>query len=233
MIGKEANLVVFRAVDKREVTRLHTFIVFIVGTYVYIMLFPCFQSANTCFRLEADISLENGNVNRQVNRHRNERGRLRRDEINNQQNARNAAWQVANNSNPNEERLVWRVENNRHRNERDRLRQDKINNRQNAKNAARQAANNSNLNEYDALCEHVNNLGNDHNVRPWRVLVLPSTYLGNPRALKENFEDAIAIIKKYGKPDLFIIFTCKPKWCKITDNLYPGQSTSDRPDLIT
>ena len=34
-------------------------------------------------RLEADISLENGNVNRQVNRRRNERDRLRQDEINN------------------------------------------------------------------------------------------------------------------------------------------------------
>ena len=42
-------------------------------------------------RLEADISIENGNVNRQVNRCRNERNRLRRDEINNRQNARNAA----------------------------------------------------------------------------------------------------------------------------------------------
>ena len=42
-------------------------------------------------RLEPDISLENGNINRQVNRRRNERDRLRRDEINNRQNARNAA----------------------------------------------------------------------------------------------------------------------------------------------
>ena len=42
-------------------------------------------------RLEADISLENGNINRQVNRLRNERNRLRRDEINNRQNARYAA----------------------------------------------------------------------------------------------------------------------------------------------
>ena len=38
-------------------------------------------------RLEADISLENGNFNKQVNRRRNERNRLRRDEINNRQNA--------------------------------------------------------------------------------------------------------------------------------------------------
>ena len=61
---------------------------------------------------------------------------------------------------------------------------------------------------------------------------MPSTYVGSPRALKENFEDAMAIIKKYGKPDLFITFTCNPKWREITENLYPGQTASDRPDFV-
>ena len=49
-------------------------------------------------------------------------------EINNRQNARYAARRPANNSNPNEESLVRRVEYNLHRNERNRLRQDEINN---------------------------------------------------------------------------------------------------------
>ena len=88
-------------------------------------------------RLEADISLENGNVNRQVNHRRNERDRLRQDEINNRQNARYAARRAANNSNPNEKCLVRRVENNHRRKERNRLWRDEINNRQNARNAAR------------------------------------------------------------------------------------------------
>ena len=88
-------------------------------------------------RLELGISLENGSVNRQVNCRRKERDRLRRDEINNRQNARYAAQRAANNSNPNEESLVRRFESNRHRNERNRLRQDEIKNRQNARNAAR------------------------------------------------------------------------------------------------
>ena len=87
--------------------------------------------------------------------------------------------------------------------------------------------------QYDVLHEHETNLGNDHNVRPGRVVVLPSTYVGSPRALKENFEDAMAIIKKYGKPDLFITFTCNPKWREITENLYPGQTANDKPDLVT
>ncbi|XP_065665488.1 uncharacterized protein LOC136086917 [Hydra vulgaris] len=86
--------------------------------------------------------------------------------------------------------------------------------------------------QYDVLHEHVNNIGNDHNVRPGRVVVLPSTYAGSPRALKENFEDAMAITKKYGKPDLFTTFTCNPTWREITENLYPVQTANDRPDLV-
>ncbi|XP_065682294.1 uncharacterized protein LOC136095517 [Hydra vulgaris] len=87
--------------------------------------------------------------------------------------------------------------------------------------------------QYDALHEHVNNIANDHNIRPGRVVVLPSSYVGNPRPLKENFENAMAIIKKYGKPDFFITFTCNPKWREITENLYPSQTANDRPDLVT
>ncbi|XP_065658166.1 uncharacterized protein LOC136082673 [Hydra vulgaris] len=87
--------------------------------------------------------------------------------------------------------------------------------------------------QYDALHEHVNNIANDRNIEPGRVAVLPSSYVGSPRALKENFEDAMAIIKKYGKPDLFITFTCNSKWREITENLYPGQTANDKPDLVT
>ena len=68
--------------------------------------------------------------------------------------------------------------------------------------------------QYDVLRKHVINLGNDHNVRPGRVVVLPSTYVGSPRALKENFEDAMAIVKKYDKPDLFITFTLQLKMAR-------------------
>ena len=85
--------------------------------------------------------------------------------------------------------------------------------------------------QYDVLHEHVINLRNDH-VRPGHVVVLPSTYVGSPSALKENFEEAMAIIKKYGKPDLFITFTCNPKWRETTENLYPGQTASDIPDFV-
>ncbi|CAF4484203.1 unnamed protein product, partial [Rotaria sp. Silwood2] len=43
----------------------------------------------------------------------------------------------------------------------------------------------------------------------------------------------MAIVRKYGKPDLFITFTCNPTWREIEEHLFPGQAPSDRPDLIT
>ncbi|XP_065679109.1 uncharacterized protein LOC136093842 [Hydra vulgaris] len=86
--------------------------------------------------------------------------------------------------------------------------------------------------QYDVLHEHVINRANDLNVRPGRVVILPFSYVGSPGALKENFEDVMAVIKKYGKPDIFITSTCNPKWREIVENLNPGQTANDRPDLV-
>ncbi len=43
----------------------------------------------------------------------------------------------------------------------------------------------------------------------------------------------MAIVSKYGKPDLFITFTCNPKCKDITNNLPAGQSPEHRPDIVT
>ena len=47
------------------------------------------------------------------------------------------------------------------------------------------------------------------------------------------YQDAMAIVRKKGKPDLFITFTCNPKWPEISEGLLPGQGAEDRPDLTT
>ena len=51
--------------------------------------------------------------------------------------------------------------------------------------------------------------------------------------MQQNYQDAMATVAKFGKPDLFLIFTCNPKWTEITENLLPGQSPSDWPDIIS
>jgi len=40
-------------------------------------------------------------------------------------------------------------------------------------------------------------------------------------------------VRKFGKPDLFVTFTCNPKWKEITNALLLGQTAKDRPDLVT
>ena len=62
-------------------------------------------------------------------------------------------------------------------------------------------------------------------------IVLPATFTNGPRYMQKVCQDAMAIVRTYGKPDLSVTFTCNPKWREITSALQPQQSASDRPDL--
>ena len=66
-----------------------------------------------------------------------------------------------------------------------------------------------------------------------RRVVLPSSFTGGPRFMHQLYQDSMSIVRKKGKPDLFITFTCNPNWIEITDALLPGQTAQDRPDLTT
>jgi hypothetical protein len=64
-------------------------------------------------------------------------------------------------------------------------------------------------------------------------VILPSSFGGSPRHMAALYQDAMAVVRYFGKPDLFITMTCNPNWPEITDNLFPGQTASDRPDLVS
>ncbi|XP_026459021.1 uncharacterized protein LOC113359642 [Papaver somniferum] len=66
-------------------------------------------------------------------------------------------------------------------------------------------------------------------------IILPSTFTGGPRYMIQHYQDAISICRQLGPPDLFITFTCNPKWFEITEALkkIPGQQPIDRPDIIS
>jgi len=64
-------------------------------------------------------------------------------------------------------------------------------------------------------------------------VILPSTFNGSPRAMNENYKDAMALVRKFGKPDLFITMTCNPSWQEITNNLEGLQKVEHRPDLVS
>ena len=75
--------------------------------------------------------------------------------------------------------------------------------------------------------------GGDHAANIGRRIILPSTFSGGPRQMYQLYQDAMAIVRHFGKPDIFITFTCNPKWPEITRELLPYQVASDRPDLTT
>lgn len=84
--------------------------------------------------------------------------------------------------------------------------------------------------EYIHLRDAIANDGNPADLG--QLVILPSSYTGSPRHMHEYTQDALTYVRKYGCPDLFITFTCNPKWGEITDLLLVGQSPSHRHDIL-
>ena len=61
---------------------------------------------------------------------------------------------------------------------------------------------------------------------------LPSSYIGGPRNMGQCYQDAMAVARHFGKPDLFVTMTTNPNWSEITDELPEGQMAYDRPDIV-
>jgi hypothetical protein len=65
-------------------------------------------------------------------------------------------------------------------------------------------------------------------------VIVPAPFTGGQRYHVMNYQDAMAICRVYGPPDLFVTFTCNPKWKEIVDALRfePGQQPCDRSDIV-
>ncbi|RID62520.1 hypothetical protein BRARA_E01587 [Brassica rapa] len=80
----------------------------------------------------------------------------------------------------------------------------------------------------DALCR------GDHDSRSLgKRIVLPSSITGSPRYMAEKYQDAMALCRSYGNPDLFITMTANPKWAEIDEYLRISgdSSANDRSDI--
>ncbi|XP_074299985.1 uncharacterized protein LOC141631181 [Silene latifolia] len=63
-------------------------------------------------------------------------------------------------------------------------------------------------------------------------IILPPSFLGGPRDMRRRYLNAMALVQKYGKPDLFITMTCNPNWPEIKAELSPGEEAHNRSDLV-
>ncbi|CAL2268107.1 unnamed protein product [Prunus armeniaca] len=87
---------------------------------------------------------------------------------------------------------------------------------------------------YKGIYDAISNGDNDANKIGQRV-ILPSSYTGSARYMLNNYQDAMAICRQYGHPDLFITFTCNVKWPEIVREFdaKPGYKPEDRPDIVS
>ena len=63
-------------------------------------------------------------------------------------------------------------------------------------------------------------------------IILPSSFSGSTRNMIQNCQDALAINRHFGGPDLFMTVTANPNWPEVKESLGPGETPSDRPDII-
>jgi hypothetical protein len=65
-----------------------------------------------------------------------------------------------------------------------------------------------------------------------RRIVLPVTFHGSLRFMMQAYQNAMAIVRSLGIPDVFLTFTCNLSWPEIQSELLEGQTAADRPDLV-
>ncbi|XP_029648365.1 uncharacterized protein LOC115222321 [Octopus sinensis] len=71
------------------------------------------------------------------------------------------------------------------------------------------------------------NTGADENIEPGVPVILPPSFTSSPRNMHQYFQKAMLIVSKYHKLDLFITYTCNPKYPEIVGNLQ-----QNRPNLV-
>ena len=94
---------------------------------------------------------------------------------------------------------------------------------------------------YHALHRHLENLRENPDLPdPGVPTVLPSSFCGGPRYMKQRYDDAMAIVTEDGKPTVFLTHTCNPNHPDIQrnlGNLDPVDgiklTAADRPDIVT
>lgn len=65
-----------------------------------------------------------------------------------------------------------------------------------------------------------------------RIAVLPASFTSSPRHEYRIYLEAMTIVARHGKPDIFITFTCNSSWPEIQSNLNEKQKACHRPDLV-
>lgn len=69
-------------------------------------------------------------------------------------------------------------------------------------------------------------------VRAREMNILPSTFAGCYRYMRQKLQDIMGISTKIGNPDIFVTMTCNPNWLEIKRYLLKIQTVNSRPDIL-
>jgi len=61
--------------------------------------------------------------------------------------------------------------------------------------------------KYYGLMDHLQTEAVNQGLLPGTVIILPFSFQGSPQNMAQNYQDAMAIVRKYGKPDFFVTKT--------------------------
>nr|XP_027196773.1 uncharacterized protein LOC113791226 [Dermatophagoides pteronyssinus] len=89
------------------------------------------------------------------------------------------------------------------------------------------------VDQYSGFVDHIHGDVDEANGQPGKSVLLPSTFEGSPRNYQQRYQDAMAIVTKFGKPDFFVTMTCNPKWPEIVNNIESWERPEDRPDIVS
>lgn len=68
-----------------------------------------------------------------------------------------------------------------------------------------------------------------------KSFILPAGYVGSKRYMQQNFQDALAVCRHVGHPDIFLTMTCNPMWDEIVQMMkrIPFGTPVDNLDIIS
>ena len=65
-----------------------------------------------------------------------------------------------------------------------------------------------------------------------KKIVLSPSFEGGKRKWNLRYQNGMAIVRHFRKPDIFLTYTFPPNTSELVAELLPGQSPQDRPDLV-
>ena len=67
---------------------------------------------------------------------------------------------------------------------------------------------------YQGIVDSVIN-GESQGSNVGRRIILPASFIGDPRDMRKRYLDAMTLVQQFEKPDVFVTMRCNPNWIEI------------------